>query len=213
MLSLSASGKHSDLLLFESPLSYRLLGQTRDDAAGEAFDKVARMIGLEYPGGPKIGKLAPLGNEQAYQLPIADLGKSYDFSFSGLKTAVLRKLQAEAGGDFRMSSLEVPKLLTEQQKQDMAAAFQRTVCETLVRQLLRAYHEFKPKTVVIAGGVAANSRLREEVSRQIPMEMHYAPLPYCTDNAAMVGALGYFLAQAGRTADPLKLTAEPSLEV
>ena len=187
MLSLSASGKHSDLLLFESPLEYKLLGQTRDDAAGEAFDKVARMLGLEYPGGPKIGKLAPLGNEQAYRLPIADLGKSYDFSFSGLKTAVLRTLQAEAGGDFRMSSLEVPKLLTDTQKQDMAAAFQRTVCETLVRQLLRAYHEYKPKTVVIAGGVAANSRLREEVTRQIPMHMHYSPLPTALTTAPWSG--------------------------
>ncbi len=213
MLSLSASGKHSDLLLFESPLEYKLLGQTRDDAAGEAFDKVARMLGLEYPGGPKIGKLAPQGDEQAYQLPIAKLGQSYDFSFSGLKTAALRTLQSEVGGDFSTPSIELPARLTDRQKADMAASFQRTVCETLTAKLLRAYHEFKPQTVVIAGGVAANGRLREEVTGQIPMEMHYAPMQYCTDNAAMVGALGYHLATAGRTTDPLTLHAEPSLEV
>ena len=213
LLSLSASGKHSDLLLFTSPLEYRLLGQTRDDAAGEAFDKVARMLGLPYPGGPKISQLAPLGNEHAYGLPVAKLQGSYDFSFSGLKTATLRELQKAVGGDFRTRSTELPARLTDTQKQDMAASFQRTVCETLTAQLLRAYHEFKPASVVIAGGVAANTRLRAEVSRQLPVAMNYAPIVYCTDNAAMVGALGYHLALAGRTTDPLELKADPSLAV
>jgi N6-L-threonylcarbamoyladenine synthase len=213
LLSLSASGKHSDLFLFESPLSYRLLGQTRDDAAGEAFDKVARMLGLEYPGGPKIGQMAPLGDESRYQLPKAMLQGSYDFSFSGLKTAVLRTLQSEVGGDFRTPSSELPARLTDTQKHDMAASFQRTVCETLTSQLLRAYHQYQPKTVVIAGGVAANRRLREEVSRQLPVQMHYAPLEYCTDNGAMVAAMGYHLAQAGHTTDPLILKTDPSLAV
>jgi len=213
LLSLSASGKHSDLLLFESPLEYRLLGATRDDAAGEAFDKVARMLGLEYPGGPKIGKMAPLGDETKYKLPITKFTDSYDFSFSGLKTAVLRTLQTEVGGDFRTHSSELPSRLTDTQKNDMAASFQRTVCVTLTNALHRAYTQYKPKTVVIAGGVAANSRLREEVSKQIPLEMHYAPLQYCTDNGAMVAALGYHLAQAGRITDPLYLHADPSLVV
>ncbi|HEX3082480.1 MAG TPA: tRNA (adenosine(37)-N6)-threonylcarbamoyltransferase complex transferase subunit TsaD [Candidatus Saccharimonadia bacterium] len=213
LLSLSASGKHSDLLLFHSPLEYELLGQTRDDAAGEAFDKVARMLGLPYPGGPQIGALAPKGDERAFQLPKALIRDSYDFSFSGLKTAVLRALQAAVGGDFRTLSTELPNRLTGQQKADMAASFQRTVCETLTSQLLRAYQEFKPKTVVIAGGVAANTRLREEVSKQIPLEMHYAPLPYCTDNGAMIAAMGYHLAIAGRAADPLTLHADPALVV
>ena len=213
MLSLSASGKHSDLLLFNSPLNYRVLGVTRDDAAGEAFDKVARMLGLEYPGGPKIGKMAPLGDESRYKLPTANLKDSYDFSFSGLKTAVLRTLQAEVGGDFRTHSTEIPGRLTDAQKHDMAASFQRTVCETLTSNLLRAFHEFKPKTVVIAGGVSANQRLREEVSRQLPVEMHYAPIQYCTDNGAMVAALGYHLAKAGRTTSPLELRADPNLAV
>jgi N6-L-threonylcarbamoyladenine synthase len=213
LLSLSASGKHSELLLFDSPLDYRLLGSTRDDAAGEAFDKVARMLGLQYPGGPKIGKMAPLGDEQAFQLPKANLADSYDFSFSGLKTAVLRALQTAVGGDFRTPSSELPGRLTDTQKHDMAASFQRTVCETLTGQLLRAYHQYQPKSVVIAGGVSANLRLRQEVSRQLPVAMHYAPIEYCTDNGAMVAALGYHLALAGRTTDPLTLHTDPSLTI
>lgn len=213
LLSLSASGKHSDVLLFHSPLDYEVLGKTRDDAAGEAFDKVARMIGLQYPGGPAIGKLAPVGDEQAFQLPTANLPDSYDFSFSGLKTAVLRQLQSAVGGDFRLHSSELPARLTDQQKADMAASFQRTVCETLTAQLLRAYHECKPKSVVIAGGVSANSRLRAEVARQLPVEMHYAPISLCTDNGAMIAAMGYELALAGRTTDPLELKTDPSLVV
>jgi N6-L-threonylcarbamoyladenine synthase len=213
MLSLSASGKHSDLLLFHSPLEYELLGQTRDDAAGEAFDKVARMLGLPYPGGPKIDKIAPLGDAKAYKLPIANLGNSLDFSFSGLKTAVLRTLQSEIGGDFRTPSSELPSRLTESQINDMAASFQQTIYDTLTGQLYRAYQQYRPKTVVIAGGVAASRRLRAIVSEQIPLEMHYAPMQYCTDNGAMVASMGYFLAKAGNTTDPLVLQTNPSLEV
>jgi N6-L-threonylcarbamoyladenine synthase len=213
MLSLSASGKHSELLLFQAPTDYKLLGSTRDDAAGEAFDKVARMLGLAYPGGPKIGALAPSGNERKYQLPHAHLEGSLDFSFSGLKTAVLRKLQTEMGGDFRTLSTQLPTHLTQVQKADMAASFQRTVAETLTGQLRRAYDQYQPKSVVIAGGVSANMRLREEVSRTIPLDMHYAPLEYCTDNGAMIASMGYFLAQAGDASDPLSLTTNPSLAI
>jgi N6-L-threonylcarbamoyladenine synthase len=213
LLSLSASGKHSDLLLFESPLKYKLLGQTRDDAAGEACDKVARMLGFEYPGGPKVDELSLLGDAHKYKLPEANLGKSYDFSFSGLKTAVLRTLQTEAGGDFRTSSLALPSRLSGQQKNDMAASFAHTIYSTMVGKLLRAYDEFKPKSVVIAGGVAASHPLRKLISEQSPIEMHFAPIEFCTDNAAMVGALGYFLAQTNHTVDPLTLNADPSLTV
>lgn len=213
MLSLSASGKHSEIILFDAPLKYRMLGSTRDDAAGEAFDKVARMLGLPYPGGPKISQLAPEGNENKYKLPTARLPGTYDFSFSGLKTAVLRTLQTEVGGDFRTHSSELPSRLTNVQKADMAASFQRTACETLTAQLLRAYHEFQPKMVVIAGGVSANQRLRQEVSRQLPVHMTYAPIELCTDNGAMVASLGYFLAQASRTIDPFVLKTDPSLTI
>jgi N6-L-threonylcarbamoyladenine synthase len=213
LLSLSASGKHSDILLFNSPLDYRLLGRTRDDAAGEAFDKVAKMLGLPYPGGPSIDKAAALGNDQAFALPTARLDGSLDFSFSGLKTAVLRALQSAVGGDFRTHSTELPALLTDQQKADMAASFQRTACETLVGQLRRAFEQYSPASVVIAGGVSANLRLRAEVSRQIPVQMHYAPIRLCTDNAAMIAAMGYHLALAGRTTDPLQLQADPNLPI
>jgi N6-L-threonylcarbamoyladenine synthase len=213
MLSLSASGKHSDLLLFQAPLEYTLLGQTRDDAAGEAFDKVARMLGFPYPGGRKIDELSLLGDPHKYKLPNANLGKSYDFSFSGLKTAVLRTLQSEVGGDFRTSSLELPARLTEQQKNDMAASFAHTIYSTLVGKMMQAYLEYNPKSVVIAGGVAASRPLRKTISELLPIEMHYAPIEYCTDNAAMVAALGYHLAKAGLSADPLTLSADPSLEL
>ncbi len=213
MLALSVSGGHSHLLYFESPLEYRLLGATRDDAAGEAFDKVAKMMGLPYPGGPSIGRAALLGDEQRYTLPRANMGDTYDFSFSGLKTAVLRTLQREVGGDFRTPSSQLPARLTDTQKNDMAASFQRTTCETLTANLLKAFNEFKPKSVVIAGGVAANSRLREEVSRLLPLPMTYAPMEYCTDNGAMIASLGYFLAEAGRSTVPDDLKTNPSLSL
>lgn len=213
LLSLSVSGNHSHLLLFESLLEYRLLGSARDDAAGEAFDKVARMIGLPYPGGPQIGKLALQGDESAFKLPIARLDNPYDFSFSGLKTAVLRALQHAVGADFRLHSTQIPALLTDQQKADMAASFQATVCQTLVASLGKAYAQYQPKSVVIAGGVAANTRLRQEVSARLPIAMNYAPIQYCTDNGAMIGAMGYHLALAGRTTDPLSLTTNPSLPI
>lgn len=214
LLSLSASGKHSDLLWFDSPTKVRALGLTRDDAAGEAFDKVAKMMGLSYPGGPAVGNAALGGNEKAFALPKPKfLDNPYDFSFSGLKTAVLRSLQTAVGHDFHLSSTELPNLLTRQQINDMAASFQRTVCEILVDRLLDAYQELHPAQVVIAGGVAANSRLRQEVTARLPVEIEYAPLSLCTDNGAMVAALGYELAKAGASIEPSQLAPEPSLDI
>jgi len=122
-------------------------------------------------------------------------------------------LQAAVGGDFRTPSTELSARLTDQQKSDMAASFQRTACETLAGQLRRAFEQLAPAGVVIAGGVAANLRLRAEVSRQIPLDMHYAPIRLCTDNAAMVAAMGYHLALAHRATDPLALRADPNLPV
>lgn len=213
MLSLSVSGGHSHMLLFESPLKYHLIGRTRDDAAGEAFDKVAKMLGLAYPGGPSVAKAALSGDEHAFSLPKAKLGPSFDFSFSGLKTAVLRSLQKQVGADFRLPSSKLPALLTDQQRSDMAASFQRVACETLVDQLARAAAYYHPSSIVIAGGVAANTRLREEVSKRFTLPMAYAPLSYCTDNGAMIASMGYFLAEAGRTTDPFALVTDPSLSI
>jgi N6-L-threonylcarbamoyladenine synthase len=214
LLSLSVSGGHSHLLLFQDYLDYELIGRTRDDAAGEAFDKVAKVLGLPYPGGPWIARAAILGNEHAFAFPKAKLGKdTLDFSFSGLKTAVLRQVQELAGKDHTAPSFTLAPLLTEQQINDVAASFQRTVVETLTDRLEQAMNQYDPKSVVIAGGVAANTRLREEVSARLPIEMHYAPLAYCTDNAAMIAALGYRLARAGQTTDPGTLETNPSLVV
>lgn len=213
LLSLSASGKHSDLIWFDGPLDYHLLGETQDDAAGEAFDKVARMLGLPYPGGPAISAAAEHGDMHAFTLPKPKIGNSLDFSFSGLKTAVLRALQTAVGGDFRLSSTEIPARLTTRQVGDMAASFQHTVCEILVDHLLEAYRQHRPQNVVIAGGVAANQHLRAEVTRRLPVGVNYAPIELCTDNGAMVAALGYQLALAGRTIKPEDLKTDPSLPV
>lgn len=214
LLSLSVSGGHSHLMIFRDYLDYELIGVTQDDAAGEAFDKVAKMLGLPYPGGPSIDKAARQGDENAYKLPKPRIeGKPLAFSFSGLKTAVLRLLQQEAGGDYRMPSFEIADKLTQKQINDMAASFQRTACEILADKLELAYKQYQPKTVVIAGGVAANLRLREEVQNRFDVQMHYAPMSLCTDNAAMIAAMGYQLAVANKTVDPDTLEADSNLAI
>ncbi len=214
LLSLSVSGNHSHFLIFHDHLDYELLGATQDDAAGEAFDKVAKMMGLPYPGGPSVSKAALDGDENAYKLPKPRVeGKPLAFSFSGLKTAVLRLLQKEAGGDFTMPSHEIAAKLSPKQVADMAASFQRVACEILADKLELAYNQFKPNNVVIAGGVAANSRLRQEVQDRLPVQMHYAPMSLCTDNAAMIAAMGYQLALQNKTADPNTLEADSNLAI
>jgi N6-L-threonylcarbamoyladenine synthase len=221
LLSLSVSGGHSHLLLFNDYLDYQLLGATLDDAAGEAFDKVAKLLGLPYPGGPSIDKAAKLGDPTAYSFPKANLGKgNLSFSFSGLKTAVLRQAQILAAERMKTSldpikipSHDVAAHLSDQQKNDIAASFQRIICETLVDKLELAYQTYSPASVVIAGGVAANQSLREEVTKRLPIEMHYAPMSLCTDNAAMIAALGYHIAQAKQSIDPHLLRADSSLAI
>ncbi len=190
MLALIVSGGDSRLMLFQEDLSFALIGQTRDDAAGEAFDKVAKLLGLPYPGGPNISKVAADGNDQAYEFPIAKMGESYDFSFSGLKTAVLRQVQQIVGDKPGLADLKKTYQLPSETVADIAASFERTVVETLVRGLLRAYNAYTPASVVIGGGVSANKRLREAIVAQIP-EARVVPPVFCTDNAAMIGALAY----------------------
>lgn len=214
LLSLSVSGNHSHLLLFKDYLDYELLGATQDDAAGEAFDKVAKMMGLPYPGGPSVSKAALDGDENAYKLPKPRVeGKPLSFSFSGLKTAVLRLLQKEAGGDFTMPSHEIAGKLTDKQIADMAASFQRQACEILTDKLELAFKQYQPKTVVIAGGVAANRRFREIVQDRLPVNMIYAPMSLCTDNAAMIAAMGYQLMLQNKTVDPDTLEADSNLAI
>jgi N6-L-threonylcarbamoyladenine synthase len=213
MLALIVSGGHSQLVLFRDHGDYDLLGQTCDDAVGEAFDKVAKIIGLPYPGGPSIAKAALGGNPLAYKLPKAKLSGAYDFSFSGLKTAVLRAVQREVGVDFTFPSHKLAELLSKQQQLDFAASFQRIAVETLVDKTAKAFRDFNPKSVVIAGGVAANQELRRILSERIPLKIDYAPMNLCTDNAAMVASLGYYYAQKKQPTDPFDLEVVPSLSM
>lgn len=214
LLALIVSGGHSQLALFEDHFSYRLLGQTRDDAIGEAFDKVAKIIGLPYPGGPSISKKALEGNPHAYQLPKAKLDDDYSFSFSGLKTAVLRLAQAQVGADYSLPSTELPELLNDKQKADIAASFQRVAVETVVDKTIGAYHEFMPKSVVIAGGVAANQELRRQLAERLPIPIAYTDIKLCTDNGAMIATLGCFKALHNQpTADPYTLDIAPNLSM
>jgi N6-L-threonylcarbamoyladenine synthase len=176
---LIVSGAHTDLVLMTDHNTYHLLGRTLDDAAGEAFDKVARILGLGYPGGPAIQKLAAQGDPSKLKLPRAWLEGTYDFSFSGLKTAVLRVVEG----------LNETSELT---RADVAASFQESVVDVLVTKTKRAAEEFGVRQVLLAGGVAANALLRSEMDRRIGRPVIYPPLPLCTDNAAMIAAAGYY---------------------
>ncbi len=213
MLALIVSGGHSQLVLFRDHGDYELLGQTQDDAVGEAFDKVAKIIGLPYPGGPSIAKAALDGDPAAYELPKAKMNGKYDFSFSGLKTAVLRAVQREVGVDFTFPSHDLPALLNDVQRANFAASFQRTAVETLVDTAERAFRDYNPKSVVIAGGVAANQELRRLLSERLPLQIDYAPMNLCTDNAAMIATLGYYYSQKKQPIDPSDLEVVPSLSM
>lgn len=213
MLALIVSGGHSQLVLFKNHGDYQLLGQTQDDAVGEAFDKVAKILGLPYPGGPSIAAAALQGDAHKYRFPKARLQGAYDYSFSGLKTAVLRAVQAEAGKDFTFPSHELPALLNDAQRNDFAASFQRTAVETLVDKALRAYEDFDARSVVIAGGVAANQELRRQLAERLPIPIEYAPMTLCTDNAAMVATLAYYMAQTVSPTDPYAFEVVPSLSM
>lgn len=188
-LCLLVSGGHTSLILVKDCGDYQTLGETRDDAAGEAFDKVARLLGLGYPGGPVIDKLAETGNPQAFALPEGKISlpqggvHPYDSSFSGLKTAVLRlvqKLQAENGG------AELSELLIA----DIAASFQNAVAKALTKRTIACAVDYDLKLIAIGGGVAANSGLRKALAAAAAakgLQVFFPPLKYCTDNAAMIG--------------------------
>ena len=211
MLALIVSGGDSRLMLFQSDLSFELLGQTRDDAAGEAFDKVAKLLGLPYPGGPNISRVAESGNDQAYKFPKANLGPdSLDFSFSGLKTAVLRQVQVIANRP--VASLEKTYQLPDLIVADLAASFERTVAETLVEKLVAAFNQTSPASVVIGGGVSANTRLRTMILDHLP-ETHIVPPVFCTDNAAMIGALAYQMTNRSSVNQRQAIEADSSLEL
>ncbi|ADH85324.1 tRNA (adenosine(37)-N6)-threonylcarbamoyltransferase complex transferase subunit TsaD [Desulfurivibrio alkaliphilus] len=182
-LALTVSGGHSSIFVVESPTRFTLQGQTRDDAAGEAFDKVAKLLHLGYPGGPAVSRLAAQGDPQAFAFPRARLGESFDFSFSGLKTAVANQVH-------RLTSW------SEQAKADICASFQEAVVEILVAKTLAAARHFSCRQVVLSGGVAANPRLRQELVAAAAgagdMEVFLPEPDFCTDNAAMIAMAGFF---------------------
>ncbi len=214
MLGIIVSGGHSQFAIWNDHFSYSLLGQTRDDAIGEAFDKVAKIIGLPYPGGINVDRLAETGNPKAYTLPKAKLSDKYEFSFSGLKTAVLRTAQEAVGRDYSLPSIELPAMLGDKQKADLAASFRHIACETIAEKARMAYDEFKPKSVVMGGGVAANQELRRQLSAQLPCPIGYPDLKLCGDNGAMVATVGCYMISAHQPqADPYSLEAAPNLSM
>ncbi len=197
LLALLVSGGHSELNLVTGHLQYKRLGATLDDASGEAFDKVARLLGLPYPGGPSIQKAAQTGNPEAFHFPRARLDGTWDFSFSGLKTAVLRVVR-----QFEEEGKRLPV-------EDLAASFQSAVVDVLLSKTLRAAETFGAKEILVAGGVSANKALREAFLGQHKFPVHIPQLALCTDNAAMIAAAGYFRFIAGQR-DPLDLDVLPT---
>lgn len=201
-LALVVSGGHTALLKVLDYSRFELLGQTRDDAAGEAFDKIARVMGLPYPGGPEIEKLAAAGDAAAIEFPVPKLDGAYEFSFSGLKSAVINYLhnQQQAGRTVEAA--------------DVAASFQRTAVEALVRKAVAAMKDTGCTKIVLAGGVSANKVLQKELSdamTAIGAELvHPSPI-LCTDNAVMIACRGYFLYKDGFRS-PLDLNAAPALK-
>ncbi len=213
MLSLIVSGNHSQLVLFKGHGDYQMLGQTQDDAVGEAFDKVAKVLGLPYPGGPSVAQAALQGDAKAYRFPKARMQGKYDFSFSGLKTAVLRQAQAICGKQHDFPSGQLAGLLTASQRNDIAASFQRVAVETLVDKTIAAFEEYSPASVVIAGCVAANKELRRQLKERLPIDINYAPISLCTDNGAMIATLAYYRSQLQKESDPYTLEVTPSLSM
>ncbi|MFZ1250296.1 MAG: tRNA (adenosine(37)-N6)-threonylcarbamoyltransferase complex transferase subunit TsaD [Candidatus Microsaccharimonas sp.] len=213
LLALIVSGGHTQLVLFKDHGDYQLLGQTQDDAVGEAFDKVAKILGLPYPGGPSIADAAVNGDPKKYTLPKAKLQGMYDYSFSGLKTAVLRSVQREVGVDTSFPSFKLAELLSDVQRNDFAASFQHTAIETLVDKTVKAFNNHSPASVVIAGGVAANQELRRQLKERLPIPIEYAPIQLCTDNGAMIATLGCYYAARKPATSPLNLEVQPSLSM
>jgi N6-L-threonylcarbamoyladenine synthase len=214
MLALVVSGGHTELILFHDHFDYTFLGQTHDDAMGEAFDKVAKILGLAYPGGPSIGLMAKEGDPLSYKLPKARLVNKYDFSFSGLKTAVLRLAQEQIGESFGFPSSKLSERLDKAQKANIAASFQRVAIETVVDKTVAAYHEYLPASVIIAGGVAASTELRRQLTERLPVAIAYTDPKLCTDNGAMIAALGCYKAKLHQdVADPYGLEILPDLSM
>ena len=197
LIALLVSGGHTEINLMDGHLSYKRLGSTLDDAAGEAFDKVARLLGLSYPGGPSIQKAAINGNPGAFRFPRANLDGSLNFSFSGLKTSVLRMVR-----DLEKSRSKLPV-------EDLAASFQQAVVDVLFQKTIQAAKQHKVKNIIVAGGVSANQLLRDTFLNQSNYKVFIPPFKYCTDNAAMIASAGYFRF-INNQIDPLDIDVLPN---
>lgn len=208
-ICLITSGGHTEVVLMQSEIKMKRLGQTLDDAGGEAFDKVAKILGLPYPGGPNIEKKAHKGDPSKYNFPRPLLNRpDFNFSFSGLKTAVLYFVRDNFAS----------KKPTPQEVADICASFQKAVTDVLATKTLKAVKKYKVSTLLLAGGVAANKALRKEFEDRIKKEkldvnFIYPALKYCTDNASMVAMAGYFKAKTKKFAKLGKLTANPGLDI
>ncbi len=191
LIALVVSGGHTDLVYMKEDYSFKRIGSTLDDAVGEAYDKVAKVCGLEYPGGPLVDKLAKEGND-TYDLPLPLNDDTYNFSFSGIKSAVVNTIHNEHQ---RGNEIRVP---------DMCTSFQNRVVTVLVKKTMRALKEYNAKNLILAGGVAANSYLRQELTKaclENGINFSYPRISYCTDNAAMIGAAAYYAYKKGIIAD------------
>ena len=191
LIALVVSGGHTDLVYMESDYTFKRIGSTLDDAVGECYDKVAKVLGLEYPGGPKVDKLAKLGQD-TYDLPLPLDDNTYNFSFSGIKSKIVNLVHNELqrGNEIRVN--------------DMCNSFQERVVKVLVKKTKKAIREYNVKNLVLAGGVAANSYLREkltEMANEENINFSYPSINYCTDNATMIGSAAYYAYKKGITAD------------
>lgn len=200
LVALLVSGGHTELIRMENHLKYELLGRTQDDAAGEAFDKVARLLNLPYPGGPSIQKEAVNGKQDAFSFPRAKVDGAYNFSFSGLKTAVMREVRALEIGHKTINTA------------DLAASFQAAVVDVLVHRTLQAAEDSGAKSIVLAGGVSANQALRESLAQVSSVPVFIPDFKYCTDNAAMIAGAGYFRYSLGEKGQ-LDMDAEPNWSI
>ena len=209
LLCLVASGGHTDLLLMEDHGRYKLLGRTRDDAAGEAFDKAARILGLGFPGGPEIQRVAEgaVGDER---LPRAWMKDTLDFSFSGLKTALLHMAQAK--GVYPPGSEDLSEEALARLVREMASAFQESVVDVITVKFLDAAKRYHAKGLILGGGVTANSRLRQEITKRSPLPVIVPPPILCTDNGAMIAACAYYQYKSGHQYS-LELDIDPGLSL
>lgn len=214
LLSLVVSGGHTQILKMSAHNHFEIIGTTRDDAVGECFDKVAKILGLPYPGGPAITKAGQTGDKNKYHFPKPKVD-GLDFSFSGLKTAVLRTVQAELGLPISHPSYDLKNHLNKQQIADFAASFEKTATDYLLEKLEKAYEENpETKSFVVAGGVSANELLRSESEKRFGEKAFFPERKFSGDNGAMVAAAAYFEIKSGvEPTDPYKLNIMPRSEI